>query len=334
VPRALITGITGQDGSYLAELLVEKGYDVHGIVRESSSMNRQRIDHLRGVVGTNGGGVTLHYGDLADSAKLAELVRRVGPDEVYNLGGQSHVKISFDLPELTEDVVGRGALRLLEAIRQSEVGSRFYQAGTSEVFGTVDEVPQHEGTRFRPRSPYACAKAYAHWITVNYREAYGMHASNGILFNHESPRRAENFVTRKITQGLARIVAGSATEIALGNLEVARDWGYARDYVEAMWLMLQQPEAGDYVIATGVQHTIRDFLDEAFGLVGIDWHDHVVQDPRFLRPTEVDLTVGNAGKAREQLGWEPRTTFAELVRLMVVADLELVGLSPADHLRR
>ena len=334
MPRALISGITGQDGSYLAEFLVDKGYEVHGIVRESSSMNRQRIDHLRDVAGPGGGGVTLHYGDLADTAKLGELVRLVRPDEVYNLGGQSHVRISFDMPELTEDVVGRGALRLLDAIRLSHPEARFYQAGTSEVFGLVDEVPQDEQTRFRPRSPYACAKAYAHWITVNYREAYALHASNGILFNHESPRRGENFVTRKITRGVAAIIAGTESEIALGNLDVARDWGYARDYVEAMWLMMQQPVADDYVIATGVQHTVRDFLGEAFGLVGMDWQAYVVQDPRFLRPTEVDLTVGNAAKAREKLGWEPRTSFSDLVRLMVVADLELVGLDPAEHVKR
>ena len=331
MPTALITGVTGQDGSYLAELLLRKGYEVHGVVRRSSSLNRGRIDHLRGDLDPAAEQLHLHYGDLADTTTLNQLVKTIRPNEVYNLGAQSHVRISFDMPEYTADVVGLGTLRLLDAMRNNDFEGRFYQASSSEMFGTSGTI-QDESTPFHPRSPYAAAKAFAFWITANYREAYGMHASNGVLFNHESPRRGENFVTRKITRGLARIVAGKLDSFALGNLDASRDWGYAEDYVEAMWMMLQSPTADDYVIATGETHTIREFLDAAFGLVGLDWSSHVVQDERLLRPAEVPHLHGDYSKAKRQLGWEPRTTFAELVRLMVEADLRLEGLDPDKHI--
>ncbi len=317
--RALISGITGQDGSYLAELLIEKGYEVHGIVRRSSSLNRARIDHLF----DEGEGRLhrLHYGDLTDASSINRLIRDVKPDEIYNLGAQSHVKVSFDVPDYTADTVGIGTLRLLEATREAGITPRFYQAGSSEMYGLVQETPQKETTPFYPRSPYAAAKVYAHWISVNYREAYGMFVCNGILFNHESPRRGEGFVTRKITRGVAAIKLGLADKLALGNLEAQRDWGYAKDYVEAMWLMLQQDKPDDYVIATGETHSVREFCEVAFAHVGLDWQKHVVVDPRYFRPTEVDLLLGDSTKAKTKLGWAPKTRFHELARLMVDADL-------------
>jgi GDPmannose 4,6-dehydratase len=317
--KALITGITGQDGSYLAELLIEKGYDVHGVVRRSSSVNRTRIDHIRDAKLP----LTLHYGDLTDASSINRLLREVKPDEVYNLGAQSHVKVSFDVPEFTAETAGLGALRLLEGMRDSGISPRFYQAGSSEMYGLVREVPQKESTPFYPRSPYGAAKVYAHWISVNYREAYGMFVCNGILFNHESPRRGENFVTRKITRGVAAIKIGLTDKLALGNLDAKRDWGYAKDYVRAMWLMLQQEKPDDYVVATGETHTVREFCEVAFAHAGLDWTKHVVVDPNYLRPTEVDLLLGDASKARRDLGWEPTTRFQDLVKLMVDADLEL-----------
>ncbi|HEV3231196.1 MAG TPA: GDP-mannose 4,6-dehydratase [Candidatus Dormibacteraeota bacterium] len=331
--KALVTGVTGQDGSYLAELLLEKGYEVHGIVRRSSSMNRGRIDHLRKSLGSLSDGLALHYGDLADGSTLNQVVKTIKPDEIYNLGAQSHVRISFDMPEYTAEVAGVGTLRLLDAIRNGGFESRFYQASSSEMFGSTPASAQGEDTPFHPRSPYAVAKVFSYWITVNYRESYGMHTSNGILFNHESPRRGENFVTRKITRGLARILSRKEDKLVLGNLEAARDWGYAKDYVEAMWLMLQQPEGDDYVVATGESHTIREFLEASFGMVGLDWNDYVTQDPKFFRPAEVDYLHGDYTKARTRLGWTPRTSFQELVRLMVVADLEQEGLDPEKHVK-
>lgn len=325
---ALITGITGQDGSYLAELLLEKGYTVHGIIRRSASFNTERIMHLFQDPHDPNPRLILHYGDLLDASRLESLIARIQPDEVYNLGAQSHVRVSFDEPVYTADVVAMGTIKLLEAIRNASVSHRirFYQASSSEMFGQVHEVPQTERTPFHPRSPYACAKVYAFFQINNYREAYGMHASNGILFNHESPRRGETFVTRKITRGIARILAGKDKKIFLGNLDAKRDWGYAKDYVEAMWLILQQDEPDDYVIATGTCHSVRDFLEEAFGLVGLCWQDYVELDERYLRPTEVDLLQGDATKAREKLGWKARTSFKELVALMVRADLTSYGL--------
>jgi GDPmannose 4,6-dehydratase len=311
--KAFVTGITGQDGSYLAEILLEKGYEVYGMVRRSSSFNRSRIDHLQGEI-------ELVYGDLGDSSVLNQLMRTIRPDEVYNLGAQSHVRVSFDMPEYTADVVGTGTLRLLDAIREGDLRCRFYQASSSEMFGKVAEVPQNEDTPFHPRSPYAVAKVYAHWITRNYREAYGMYTVNGILFNHESPRRGENFVTRKITLGLGAILRGEQETLALGNLESKRDWGYARDYMEGAWQMLQQESPSDYVLATGETHSVQEFLEEAFGYADLDWRAHVVTDERFLRPAEVDLLIGDYAKAREALGWEPRVRFVELVRMMVDAD--------------
>jgi GDPmannose 4,6-dehydratase len=311
--KAFITGVTGQDGSYLAEILLEKGYDVYGMVRRASTFNRSRIDHLQGEI-------ELVYGDLGDSSVLNQLMRTIRPDEVYNLGAQSHVRVSFDVPEYTADVVGTGTLRLLDAIREGDVQCRFYQASSSEMFGKVVQVPQTESTPFHPRSPYAVAKVYGYWITRNYREAYGMHATNGILFNHESPRRGENFVTRKITLGVGEIMRGERKTIALGNLEARRDWGYARDYMEGAWLMLQQNEPDDYVLATHETHSVQEFLEEAFGYAGLDWRQHVTMDPRFLRPAEVDVLIGDYSKARDQLGWEPKVRFRELVRMMVDAD--------------
>jgi GDPmannose 4,6-dehydratase len=319
VRRALITGITGQDGSYLSELLVEKGYEVHGVVRRSSSVNRTRIDHMRAA----GSAVRLHYGDLTDASSINRLLREVKPDEIYNLGAQSHVKVSFDVPEFTTETVALGTLRLLEGVRESGINPRFYQAGSSEMFGLAREVPQKETTPFYPRSPYGAAKAYAHWISVNYREAYGMFVCNGILFNHESPRRGENFVTRKVTRGVAAIKLGLTDKIALGNLDAKRDWGYAKDYVQAMWLMLQREKPDDYVIATGETHTVRELCEVAFTHAGLDWRNHVTVDPSYLRPTEVDVLLGDASRARKELGWTPTTKFEALVKLMVDADLEL-----------
>jgi GDPmannose 4,6-dehydratase len=318
MPKALITGITGQDGSYLAEFLLEKGYDVHGLVRRSSSFNTQRIDHLPRER------FSLHYADLNDLASLQEALRRVRPDEVYNLGAQSHVRVSFDMPEYTAQCTGLGCLRLLEALRgEGFTETRFYQASSSELYGKVEEVPQRETTPFHPRSPYAVAKAFAFYITQNYREAYGMFAVNGILFNHESPRRGENFVTRKISRAAARIKLGLQQTLSLGNLEARRDWGYAKDYVEAMWLMLRARTPEDFVIATGETHSVREFLEEAFGHVGLDWKPYVRSDPRHLRPSEVDLLLGDPKKAKDVLGWQPKTTFRELVRVMVEHDLVL-----------
>ena len=319
--KALITGITGQDGSYLAEFLLGRGYQVHGIVRRGSTFNTSRLDDIYTDPHCQGHNLHLHYGDLSDASNLRRLLGRIGPDEVYNLAAQSHVRVSFDIPEYTADITATGTVRMLEAIRDLGIRPRFYQASSSEMFGLVQETPQRETTPFRPRSPYACAKLFAHWMTVNYRESYGLHASNGILFNHESPRRGETFVTRKITKAAARIKLGRQDKLFLGNIDAKRDWGYAKEYVEAMWLMLQQPEPDDYVIATNETHTIRDFLDVAFGRVGLDWTRHVEIDPNYFRPTEVDLLMGDYSKAKERLGWEPRTTFEKLVEIMVDADL-------------
>jgi GDPmannose 4,6-dehydratase len=324
---ALITGVTGQDGSYLAELLLAKGYDVHGMVRRTSSFATGRIDHLRKGFDASHEALQLHYGDLGDGTGLRRIIELVAPDEVYNLAAQSHVRISFDQPEYTADVVGLGALRLLEAVRDHcrSTGRqvRFYQAGSSEMFGKAPEVPQSETTPFHPRSPYACAKVYAHWQTRNYREAYGMFAGNGILFNHESPRRGENFVTRKITRSATRIKVGLQDKLALGNLEAKRDWGFAGDYVEAMWLILQQPEADDFVIATGETHSVQEFLETVFERLELNWRKHVEFDPRLMRPAEVDILQGDASKARATLNWRPKVGFKELVTMMVDADLEL-----------
>jgi len=328
--RALITGITGQDGSYLSELLLEKGYEVHGIIRRTSTFNTDRIDHMYVDPHSDEARLFLHYGDLTDGTTLRRLLEATKPHEVYNLGAQSHVRVSFDAPEYTVDSVAMGTLRLLEAIRdyqyRTDIEVRFYQAGSSEMFGKVQEIPQKETTPFYPRSPYACAKVYGHWQTVNYRESYKLFACNGILFNHESPRRGETFVTRKITRAIARIIAGQQKKLYLGNLESKRDWGYAKDYVRAMWLMLQQETPDDYVIATNETHSIREFLDIAFSHVNLDWHDYVEFDPRYLRPAEVDILIGDSTKARQQLGWSPSVTFQELVHLMVEADLEALGI--------
>jgi GDPmannose 4,6-dehydratase len=324
---ALITGVTGQDGSYLAELLLTKGYSVHGMVRRTSSFATGRVDHLRKGFDGGGSALALHYGDLGDGTGLRRIIELVAPDEIYNLAAQSHVRISFDQPEYTADVVGLGALRLLEAVRDHcrstgrEV--RFYQAGSSEMFGQASEVPQREATPFHPRSPYACAKVYAHWQTRNYREAYGMFAANGILFNHESPRRGENFVTRKITRSATRIKLGMQEKVALGNLEAIRDWGFAGDYVEAMWMILQHPQADDFVIATGETHSVREFMEVAFEKLELDWREHVEFDQRLVRPAEVDILQGDASKARQALGWQPKVSFKELVGIMIDADMEL-----------
>lgn len=322
--KALITGITGQDGSYLAELLLSKGYEVHGIIRRASTFNTGRIDHLYQDRHINGVNLFLHYGDIADSTNLIKLLYRIQPDEVYHLAAQSHVRVSFDIPEYTGDVTGLSTIRILEAIRETGVGSKFYQASSSEMFGKVQEVPQRETTPFYPRSPYGAAKVYAYWATVNYRESYDLFACNGILFNHESPRRGETFVTRKITRAVARIKAGMQDKLYLGNLDAKRDWGYAREYVDAMWRMLQQDQPDDFVIATGETHSVRDFLIEAFSHVDLDWEKYIELDEKYLRPAEVDLLVGDASKARTQLGWQPTVTFKELVRLMVDADVALV----------
>jgi GDPmannose 4,6-dehydratase len=321
VKKALITGITGQDGSYLAELLLEKGYEVHGIIRRASTFNTERIDHLYQDPHINGVRLFLHYGDIADSTNLIKLLYRIQPDEVYHLAAQSHVRVSFDIPEYTGDVTGIGTIRFLEAIRETGVRTKFYQASSSEMFGKVQEVPQRETTRFYPRSPYGAAKVYAYWVTVNYRESYGLFACNGILFNHESPRRGETFVTRKITRAAAQIKAGLQHKVYLGNLDAKRDWGYAKEYVEAMWLMLQQDKPDDYVIATGETHSVGQFLEEAFSYAGLDWRKHVEIDPKYYRPAEIDLLVGDAGKAKKKLGWEAKTKFKSLVRLMMEADV-------------
>ena len=324
--RALITGITGQDGSYLSELLLEKGYEVHGIIRRSSSFNTDRIDHIYVDPHSEDAQLFLHYGDLTDGTTLRRILEEVKPVEVYNLGAQSHVRVSFDSPEYTVDAVGMGVLRLLEAVRDYQrrtgIEVRFYQAGSSEMFGLVQEVPQKETTPFYPRSPYACAKVYGHWQTINYRESYGLFACNGILFNHESPRRGETFVTRKITRALARILVGKQKKLYLGNLDSKRDWGYAKDYVKAMWLMLQQEKPDDYVIATNETHSIKEFLHLAFTYANLNWEDYVEFDKRYLRPAEVELLIGDSTKARTQLNWEPSVTFEQLVHLMVDADVK------------
>ena len=320
--KALITGITGQDGSYLAELLLSKGYEVHGIIRRSSSFNTGRIDPIYEDPHVPTAHLHLVYGDLNDASSLNRIIRTIQPDEVYNLGAQSHVRVSFDVPEYTTEVTGVGTVRLLEAIREAGLRPKFYQASSSEMFGKVQEIPQRETTPFYPRSPYGAAKLYSYWITVNYREAYGLFACNGILFNHESPRRGETFVSRKITKAAARIKLGLQNDLYLGNLDAKRDWGYAADYVEAMWLMLQQDQPDDYVVATGETHTVRELLDVAFGHLNLEWKQYVKIDPRYHRPTEVDLLIGDASKARKALGWEPKVSFKQLVTMMVDADME------------
>ena len=319
--RALITGITGQDGSYLAELLLEKGYEVHGFIRRASTFNTGRLDHIYADPHQSSARLKLHYADLSDASGLSRLLAQIQPEEIYNLAAQSHVRVSFDCPEYTTDIDATGTVRLLEAIRESGLKPRFYQASSSEMYGKVIEVPQTETTPFYPRSPYACAKVYSYWITVNYRESYGLHASNGILFNHESPRRGETFVTRKITRALAEILCGQQSKLYLGNLDAKRDWGYAKEYVEAMWLMLQQTEPDDYVIATGETHSVREFLEVAFHHMGLDWKKYVEFDARYLRPAEVDLLIGDPSKAKKKLGWSPKTKFEDLVKLMVDEDI-------------
>jgi len=321
--RALITGITGQDGSYLAELLLAKSYEVHGIIRRASTFNTGRLEHIYSDP-HNKPALKLHYGDLSDASALSRLLAKIEPEEVYNLAAQSHVRVSFDSPEYTSDITATGAVRLLEAIRESGIKPRFYQASSSEMYGKAQEVPQTEKTPFYPRSPYGCAKVFAFWITVNYREAYRLHASNGILFNHESPRRGETFVTRKITRAVAHIQAGLQEKLYLGNLDAKRDWGYAKEFVDAMWLMLQQDQPDDYVIATGETHSVREFLELAFGHVGMNWKKYVEIDPRYHRPAEVDLLLGDYSKAKKTLGWEPKTRFEDLVKLMVDADIQLL----------
>jgi GDPmannose 4,6-dehydratase len=313
--KAFITGITGQDGSYLAEILLEKGYEVYGMIRRSSSFNTARIDHIFG-------DLELVFGDLSDGSSLNQLMRRIRPDEVYNLGAQSHVRVSFDIPEYTADATGMGTLRLLDAIREEGVSCRFYEAGSSEMFGQVAETPQTETTPFHPRSPYGVSKVFGYWITRNYREAYGMYAVTGILFNHESPRRGPTFVTRKITRAVGAILRGEQDELRLGNLDAKRDWGYARDYMEGAWRMLQADRPDDYVLATGETHSVREFLDQAFGYAGLDWSKYVTIDERYFRPAEVDLLLGDASKAKEHLGWAPAVQFDELVRMMVDHDRE------------
>lgn len=334
--KALITGITGQDGSYLAEFLLHKGYEVHGIVRRASTVNRERIDHLWPYEAGESPNLFLHYGDLSDSVSLVKLLYELKPDEIYHLAAQSHVGISFSIPEYTLDVTGAGTARILESIREAGLGKevRFYQASSSEMFGKVRETPQTERTPFWPRSPYACAKVLAYHLTVNYREAYGLHASNGILFNHESPRRGENFVTRKITRAVGRIKAGLQKKLTLGNLDARRDWGYAPEYVEAMWLMLQQDSPDDLVIATNETHTVRAFLEAAFSHAQLDWHDFVALDPQLCRPSEVDLLQGDFSKARARLGWQPSTRMAALARLMVDHDLRLAQVEAREKIHR
>jgi GDPmannose 4,6-dehydratase len=336
--RALITGVTGQDGSYLSELLLEKGYEVHGIIRRTSTFNTDRIDHIYVDPHSTDAKLFLHYGDLTDGTTLRRILEHVKPVEIYNLGAQSHVRVSFDSPEYTVDAVGMGALRILEAVRDYQqrtgIEVRYYQAGSSEMYWKVQEIPQKESTPFYPRSPYACAKVYAHWQTINYRESFDLFASNGILFNHESPRRGETFVTRKITMAIARIVAQKQKKLYLGNLDAKRDWGYAKDYVRAMWLMLQQDLADDYVVATGETYSVKEFLDVAFKYVNLDWHDYVEFDERYLRPAEVELLIGDPTKAKTKLGWSPSVTFEELVHLMVEADLYALGIgSPQGSMK-
>jgi GDPmannose 4,6-dehydratase len=323
--KALITGITGQDGSYLAEFLLDKGYEVHGIIRRASTFNTSRIDHLYKDPHINGTRMFLHYGDLSDSVQIVKLLYALQPEEIYNLGAQSHVRVSFDIPEYTGNVTGLATVRILEAIREAGLVEkcRFYQASSSEMYGKVQEVPQTETTPFWPRSPYACAKVYAYWLTVNFRESYNLHATNGILFNHESPRRGETFVTRKITRAATRIKMGLQDELFLGNIDAKRDWGYAKEYVEAMWLMLQQDKPDDYVCATNETHTVREFVEETFGLLDLDWKKYVRHDERYERPSEVELLIGDPAKMKRQLDWEPKVKFKELVRIMVASDLEI-----------
>jgi GDPmannose 4,6-dehydratase len=336
--RALITGITGQDGSYLAELLLDKGYEVYGVIRRSSSFNTGRIDRIYQDPHERGARLKLIFGDLNDSSSLNRILRDVQPEEIYNLGAQSHVRVSFDIPEYTGEITGLGVVRLLDAIRESGIATKLYQASSSEMYGKVHAVPQDEETPFHPRSPYGCAKVYGYWIARNYRESYGMFVTNGILFNHESPRRGETFVTRKITRALARIKAGLQDKLYLGNLDAKRDWGYAPDFVEAMWMMMQHESPDDFVVATGETHTVREFLQEAFSLVGLEWEPHVEIDPKYFRPAEVDLLIGDASKAKRLLGWEPRVRFQELVKIMVDADVDLLeqrlsGKIPFEHER-
>jgi GDPmannose 4,6-dehydratase len=325
--RALITGITGQDGSYLAELLLHKGYEVHGLIRKSSTFNTDRIDHIYQDPHDPKARLFLHYGDLSNSEQLTPLIYNVRPDEVYHMGAQSHVMVSFDMPEYTGNVTGLGVTRLLEAIRRSGITTRFYQASSSEMFGDAP-APQNESTPFRPRSPYGIAKVYAYWMTANYREAYGLFAANGILFNHESPRRGPTFLSRKVTRAIARIKAGDPRKLYLGNLDSRRDYGYTPEYVEAMWLILQRDTPNDFVVGTGTAPTIREFIEEAFSYANLDWHEHVQVDARYFRPTEVDLLLADASRARRDLGWEPKITYKPLVRIMVDADLQAAGLSP------
>ncbi|MEY2545930.1 MAG: GDPmannose 4,6-dehydratase [Verrucomicrobiota bacterium] len=320
MPKALITGITGQDGSYLAEFLLAKGYEVHGVIRRASSFNTERLEPIYQDPHRGGVRMFLHYGDLSDSIVISTLIAEIQPDEIYNLAAQSHVRVSFDIPEYTGDITAIGAARILEAMRKAAPKARFYQASSSEMYGLVQETPQRETTPFYPRSPYGAAKVYAHWMTVNYRESYGLHATNGILFNHESPRRGETFVTRKITRAVARIKAGVQKRLFLGNLDAKRDWGYAPEYVEAMWMMLQQNAPDDYVIATGETHSVREFLDLAFAHAGLDATEYVEIDPRYYRPAEVDILIGDPSKAKKQLCWQPKTTFKDLVRIMTDAD--------------
>jgi GDPmannose 4,6-dehydratase len=325
--KALITGITGQDGSYLSELLLKKNYEVHGIIRRSSSFNTGRIDHLFNNPDIGNKKLFLHFGDLADSSSISRLLEKIKPDEIYNLGAQSHVKVSFDIPEYTSDIDATGTCRILDAIHDTHIKTKFYQASSSEMYGKVQAIPQDENTPFYPRSPYACAKLYSHWLTVNFRESYGLFACSGILFNHESPRRGQTFVTRKITHTLAEILAKKTDKLFLGNLDAKRDWGFAGDYVEAMWLMLQQDQPDDYVIATGETYSVRDFLDEAFGYVDLDWTKYVEISEKYFRPAEVDLLIGDASKAKKKLGWKPKVNFKQLVRMMVDEDCKLLGIN-------
>jgi GDPmannose 4,6-dehydratase len=331
--KAMITGITGQDGSYLADLLLSKGYEVHGIIRRASGFNTGRLGPIYEDRYSEKSRLILHYGDLADASALGHIVGTVQPHEIYNLASQSHVRVSFESPEYTADVTAMGTVRLLEAIRRANIRPRFYQASSSEMYGIAQEMPQTEKTPFYPRSPYGCAKLFSYWITVNYRESYGLHASNGILFNHESPRRGETFVTRKISRAVARIKAGLQDKLFLGNLEAKRDWGYALEYVEAMWLMLQQEQPEDYVIATNEAHSVREFLELAFGHAGLNWKNYVEIDPRYYRPAEADLLIGDYSKAKRQLGWEPKTRFIDLVKLMVDSDIALLRKNQCESLK-
>ena len=328
--KALITGITGQDGSYLAELLLSKGYEVHGLIRRASTFNTHRIDHIYVDPHVSQGRFFLHHGDLSDPGQLTFLIYNLKPDEVYHLGAQSHVRVSFDIPEYTGDITGLGTIRLLESIHRSGIKTKFYQASSSEMFG-ASPPPQNESTLFYPRSPYAAAKVYAYWMTVNYREGYNLFASNGILFNHESPRRGETFVTRKITRGIARIKAGLDQDLYLGNLKAKRDWGFAPEYVECQWRILQHERPGDFVIGTGESHTVEEFVREAFAYAGLDWQKYVKIDPKYFRPTEVDFLQADISKAQKELGWTPKITFHDLVKIMVDADMKLLGLKPPDQ---